>query len=137
MREGWSARVVEPVGISCQAISAENTPEAARVYEVPICSGYMGGIWTDVDLLLSATVTPYPIHASLQVVVNLDPAEPELGTVASLPSMHGVNGCSCQKPKVQQLQINHYLGSIGDFVDKTRRYWQVGILDANVLTCTN
>lgn len=63
-----------------------------------------------------------------QVVVNLNPSKPELGVVKSpLPSMHGVNkaSCTCDKIPLSEIRINHYLGSIGDYVDKTRRYWQV------------
>ena len=58
----------------------------------------------------------------------MNPSDPEVGTIKSrLPSMHGVNkeDCKCDKVSIEELRINHYLGSTGDFVDKTRRYWQV------------
>lgn len=61
-----------------------------------------------------------------QVVINLDPAKPELGTVKHpLISMHDAQGCDCETPKLSHLRINHYLGSIGDYMDKNRRYWKV------------
>lgn len=65
-----------------------------------------------------------------QVVVNLDPAQPELGLVEPpLPSMHNAKGCGqCTDTGIEALRINHYLGSIGDFVDKTKRYWKVRCL---------
>lgn len=60
-----------------------------------------------------------------KVVVNLAPANPELGVISlNLPSMHSAKGCKCDKVSAKDILINHYLGSIGDFVDKTRRYWQ-------------
>lgn len=68
------------------------------------------------------------VCAPIQVMVNLNPSHPELGEIKSrLPSMHGVSkdDCKCDKASITELRINHYLGSTGDFVDKTRRYWQV------------
>ena len=59
----------------------------------------------------------------------MNPSDPEIDAVKTrLPSMHGVNKeeCKCDKVSIEELRINHYLGSTGDFVDKTRRYWQVG-----------
>lgn len=67
----------------------------------------------------------------LQVVVNLDPTAPELGTIAfPMESMHFASGCKCDgvgpgNPGVTDLRINHYLGSIGDYMDRTSRYWDV------------
>ncbi|CAM9472050.1 unnamed protein product [Laminaria digitata] len=62
-----------------------------------------------------------------KVVLNLNPSDPEVEAIKGrLPSMHGVNkeDCKCDKAPITELRINHYLGSTGDFVDKTRRYWQ-------------
>lgn len=75
----------------------------------------------------------FSVHArsfTSQIVVNLEPSHPELGVIAPpLPSMHGAKGCKCDKVPLEDIRINHYLGSIGDFMDKTRRYWQVsGVL---------
>lgn len=65
-------------------------------------------------------------YLASQIVVNLNPSQPELGVVIPpLPSMHGAKGCKCDKVSLTDMRINHYLGSIGDFMDKTRRYWQV------------
>ncbi|CAN0160707.1 unnamed protein product [Ascophyllum nodosum] len=64
-----------------------------------------------------------------KIVLNVEPTSPELGTVSPpLSSMHGVKGspggCTCKIIGLSTVRINHYLGSVGDFVDKTRRYWQ-------------
>eukprot|EP00903_Cladosiphon_okamuranus_P007792 g7541.t1 len=63
-----------------------------------------------------------------KVVVNLDPTQPELGTVKPpLKSMHNAEGCECEGKKengVSDLRINHYLGSIGDYMDRSARYWE-------------
>lgn len=87
-----------------------------------------------------------PLFAS-QIVVNLEPSQPELGVlIAPLPSMHGAKGCKCDRVSLADMRINHYLGSIGDFMDKTRRYWQVRrvvcacvcltLLATNIVCCT-
>lgn len=59
----------------------------------------------------------------------MDPSEPELGVVEPpLRSMHNAEGCDCAGSKsggVSDLRINHYLGSIGDYMDRTTRYWEV------------
>ena len=69
------------------------------------------------------------IYPTLQVMVNLDPTEPEKGVVApKLPSMHNAHGCECETPKVTEMRINHYLGSLGDFYDHSRRYWEVSLI---------
>lgn len=66
------------------------------------------------------------LFAVSQVVVNLDPTMPELGTIDSpLKSMHDGRGCKCQRGG-PSLRLNHYLGSIGDYMDRTKRYWKVG-----------
>lgn len=67
---------------------------------------------------------------SVQVMVNLEPTDPALGT-AKLPlkSMHNAQGCECHGKDhngVSDIRINHYLGSIGDYMDRTVRYWEVG-----------
>ncbi|CBJ32491.1 glycosyltransferase [Ectocarpus siliculosus] len=63
-----------------------------------------------------------------KVMVNLDPSEPEVGVVEPpLRSMHNAEGCDCAGSKfggVSDLRINHYLGSIGDYMDRTTRYWE-------------
>ena len=62
-------------------------------------------------------------------MVNLDPTQPELGTIkAPLRSMHNGVGCECHGVDtngVPELLINHYLGSVGDYMDRTVRYWEV------------
>ena len=68
-------------------------------------------------------------YATLQVMVNLDPTEPEKGVVdPKLPSMHNARGCECETPEVTEMRINHYLGSLGDFYDHSRRYWEVSLI---------
>lgn len=61
--------------------------------------------------------------------MNLDPTEPELGEIEfPLKSMHNGEGCECHgyhSNGVSDLLINHYLGSIGDYMDRTARYWEV------------
>lgn len=59
-------------------------------------------------------------------MVNLETTEPSLGTaVAHLKSMHNGQGCVCDVVPVTEMRINHYLGSRGDYRDKTRNYWMV------------
>lgn len=59
-------------------------------------------------------------------MVNLDPVAPSMGEVQPpLKSMHGANGCVCDRIPVSALRINHYLGSTGDYLDRTRRSWKV------------
>ena len=63
------------------------------------------------------------------MVVNLDPTGPE-EVKGPLKSMHNADGCECDSGMhtggVMDLRINHYLGSIGDYMDRTARYWEVG-----------
>lgn len=64
-----------------------------------------------------------------QVIVNLNPAHPEEGELEPpLRSAHNAFGCTCHGVPDTHLtmRINHYLGSKGDFFDKTRSYWKVG-----------
>lgn len=64
--------------------------------------------------------------AAWQVMVNLDTTQPLLGQATSrLKSMHNGQGCLCDVIPVHEIRINHYLGSRGDYRDKTKRYWQV------------
>ncbi len=62
------------------------------------------------------------------MVINLDPSGPEKFQ-GPLKSMHNAEGCECDGVHVggsPDLRINHYLGSIGDYMDRTLRYWEVG-----------
>lgn len=72
------------------------------------------------------------------MIVNLDPTEPELGRIkVPLKSMHNGEGCECHGAEsngVPELNINHYLGSVGDYMDRTVRYWEVGRVRAG-LSC--
>eukprot|EP00752_Nemacystus_decipiens_P006248 g5635.t1 len=67
-------------------------------------------------------------NGNAKVMVNLDPTQPELGTIKlPLRSMHNGEGCKCHgidTNGVPELLINHYLGSIGDYMDRTVRYWK-------------
>lgn len=58
-------------------------------------------------------------------IANLDPAHPEEGMVTPrLRGPHSAQGCQCNLLPVDKLRINHYLGSIGDYMDNKRRYWK-------------
>ncbi|CAN0142574.1 unnamed protein product [Ectocarpus sp. 12 AP-2014] len=60
-----------------------------------------------------------------KVMVNLDTTQPLLGQATSrLKSMHNGQGCQCDVIPVDEIRINHYLGSRGDYLGKTKRYWQ-------------
>lgn len=72
----------------------------------------------------------YRVMLRHQMALNIDPTPPELGIVRPpLKSMHGLLGvpgdCNCKLLARSTVRINHYLGSLGDFVDKRRRYWKV------------
>lgn len=59
-------------------------------------------------------------------MVNLETTKPSLGSaVAHLKSMHNGQGCECDVVPVTEMRINHYLGSRGDYRDKTTNYWKV------------
>lgn len=68
-------------------------------------------------------------------MVNLDTTQPLLGQATSrLKSMHNGQGCLCDVIPVDEIRINHYLGSRGDYLGKTKRYWQVSdVVGAAVL----
>lgn len=61
-------------------------------------------------------------------MVNLKPTHPENGELKPpLESAHNAFGCTCRGvfDTYLSMRINHYLGSKGDFFDKTRSYWKV------------
>lgn len=61
-----------------------------------------------------------------QVMVNLETTDPSRGTAtAHLKSMHNGQGCECDVVPVAEMRINHYLGSRGDYRQKTKYYWKV------------
>lgn len=80
------------------------------------------------DKLPSQTLFPFlfsPFYC-VQFIANLDPAHPEEGMVTPrLRGPHSAQGCQCNLLPVDKLRINHYLGSIGDYMDNKRRYWKV------------
>eukprot|EP00903_Cladosiphon_okamuranus_P007790 g7539.t1 len=88
----------------------DETPRGLMLEEFLMHNGFTGG------------------NGNAKVVVNLDPTQPELGTVQPpLKSMHNAEGCKCHGQEdngVSDLRINHYLGSIGDYMDRTVRYWE-------------
>ena len=60
------------------------------------------------------------------MAVNLEPTDPSLGLIKPpLFNMHDANGCTCEKIEVTDMRINHYLGSAEDYLQKTKRFWQV------------
>ncbi|CAM9556159.1 unnamed protein product [Ectocarpus sp. 4 AP-2014] len=56
-----------------------------------------------------------------KVVVNLTPTESD-PVAPPLKSMHKAEGCKCLDLK-QEVLINHYLGSRGDYLERVHRYW--------------
>ena len=57
----------------------------------------------------------------------MDPADPSLGRIhPRMKGMHTATGCECEQIPVSEIRINHYLGSAEDYVEKTKRFWQVG-----------
>lgn len=66
------------------------------------------------------------VHCVQKVMVNLAPDDPSLGVVIPpLKSMHDAPGCLCDKVPVREMRINHYLGSTEDYLERTKRYWEV------------
>ncbi|CAN0164374.1 unnamed protein product [Scytosiphon promiscuus] len=67
-------------------------------------------------------------NGNAKVTINFRPTEPHLGLFnPPLRSMHNAQGCTCDGDRdggVPDLRINHYLGSIGDYMDRTARYWK-------------
>lgn len=49
-------------------------------------------------------------------MANLEPTESE--KVFHLKSMHNAEGCKCYMINREEIRINHYLGSHGDYVDR-------------------
>lgn len=72
-----------------------------------------------------------------QVMVNLEPTHPEEGKLEPpLRSAHNAFGCTCHEVSdtYSAMRINHYLGSKGDFFDRTSLYWEVRSASAVVQT---
>lgn len=56
----------------------------------------------------------------------MEPNDPSLGFIEPpLSNMHDANGCKCEEVDVTDMRINHYLGSAGDYLEKTKRFWEV------------
>ncbi|CAM9845951.1 unnamed protein product [Ectocarpus sp. 6 AP-2014] len=60
-------------------------------------------------------------HGNPKVAVNLTPTESH-PVAPPLKSMHKAEGCECLDLK-QEVLINHYLGSRGDYLERVHRYW--------------
>eukprot|EP00752_Nemacystus_decipiens_P002030 g1945.t1 len=58
-----------------------------------------------------------------KVMVNLEPNKSQ--PVSHLRSMHNAAGCQCPLVDSDEIRINHYLGSRGDYVERLSRYWPV------------
>lgn len=60
-------------------------------------------------------------------MINLDPNDKDHPALPHLKSMHMAEGCVCANMLGSNLNINHYLGCRGDYVDRLSRYWKVRV----------
>ncbi|CAM9694352.1 unnamed protein product [Ectocarpus fasciculatus] len=111
-----------------QALDKHSSTCCVRVPRVTYGAG--GHYEMPQGLLLEIFLDHAPVHDFKKnrlpkVMVNLDTTQPSLGQATSyLKSMHNGQGCVCDVIPVGEIRINHYLGSLGDYREKTKRYWQ-------------